>query len=50
VLCGRTWEKLEALYDALISVADPSTVSVSSHCSENWQVEVKTLFRYKKCF
>ncbi|KAM6344566.1 dehydrogenase/reductase SDR family member 7C [Alca torda] len=24
VLCGRTWEKLEALYDALISVADPS--------------------------
>ncbi|KFZ50703.1 Dehydrogenase/reductase SDR family member 7C, partial [Podiceps cristatus] len=25
VLCGRTWEKLEALYDALISVADPST-------------------------
>ncbi|NXO43724.1 DRS7C reductase, partial [Locustella ochotensis] len=26
VLCGRTWEKLEALYDALISVTDPSTV------------------------
>ncbi|XP_039572281.1 dehydrogenase/reductase SDR family member 7C isoform X2 [Passer montanus] len=25
VLCGRTWEKLEALYDALISVTDPST-------------------------
>ncbi|POI31970.1 hypothetical protein CIB84_004279 [Bambusicola thoracicus] len=25
VLCGRTWEKLETLYDALISVADPST-------------------------
>ncbi|KAM4761601.1 dehydrogenase/reductase SDR family member 7C isoform 2-T2 [Cyanocitta cristata] len=24
VLCGRTWEKLEALYDALISVTDPS--------------------------
>ncbi|KAK2515477.1 hypothetical protein Q9233_013990 [Columba guinea] len=24
VLCGRTWEKLETLYDALISVADPS--------------------------
>uniref|UniRef100_A0A8V5HHH7 Dehydrogenase/reductase SDR family member 7C n=1 Tax=Melopsittacus undulatus TaxID=13146 RepID=A0A8V5HHH7_MELUD len=24
VLCGRTWEKLEALYDALINVADPS--------------------------
>ncbi|XP_035198509.1 dehydrogenase/reductase SDR family member 7C isoform X1 [Oxyura jamaicensis] len=24
ILCGRTWEKLEALYDALISVADPS--------------------------
>ncbi|XP_072259384.1 dehydrogenase/reductase SDR family member 7C isoform X1 [Pyxicephalus adspersus] len=25
VLCGKTWEKLEALHDALISVADPST-------------------------
>ncbi|XP_006275615.1 dehydrogenase/reductase SDR family member 7C [Alligator mississippiensis] len=24
VLCGKTWEKLEALHDALISVADPS--------------------------
>ncbi|XP_024062205.2 dehydrogenase/reductase SDR family member 7C [Terrapene carolina triunguis] len=24
VLCGKTWEKLEALYNALISVADPS--------------------------
>ncbi|OPJ71359.1 dehydrogenase/reductase SDR family member 7C [Patagioenas fasciata monilis] len=24
VLCGRTWEKLETLYDALIRVADPS--------------------------
>lgn len=29
VLCGRTWEKLEALYDALINVADPSVVSIS---------------------
>ncbi|NWW35148.1 DRS7C reductase, partial [Panurus biarmicus] len=27
VLCGRTWEKLEALYDALISVTDPSMVA-----------------------
>ncbi|CAJ0917860.1 unnamed protein product [Ranitomeya imitator] len=26
VLCGKTWEKLEALHDALISVADPSVV------------------------
>ncbi|XP_043925572.1 dehydrogenase/reductase SDR family member 7C [Protopterus annectens] len=25
VLCGKNWEKLEALYDALIAVADPST-------------------------
>uniref|UniRef100_A0A5F8GNM0 Dehydrogenase/reductase SDR family member 7C n=1 Tax=Monodelphis domestica TaxID=13616 RepID=A0A5F8GNM0_MONDO len=24
VLCGKNWEKLEILYDALISVADPS--------------------------
>ncbi|CAM4634459.1 unnamed protein product [Lepidochelys olivacea] len=24
VLCGKTWEKLEALYNALISVGDPS--------------------------
>ncbi|KAM4031586.1 dehydrogenase/reductase SDR family member 7C isoform 1-T2 [Anomaloglossus baeobatrachus] len=24
VLCGKTWEKLETLHDALISVADPS--------------------------
>ncbi|KFO18881.1 Dehydrogenase/reductase SDR family member 7C [Fukomys damarensis] len=24
VLCGKNWEKLESLYDALISVADPS--------------------------
>ncbi|XP_064423747.1 dehydrogenase/reductase (SDR family) member 7Cb isoform X3 [Latimeria chalumnae] len=24
ILCGKTWEKLEALHDALISVADPS--------------------------
>ncbi|XP_069056522.1 dehydrogenase/reductase SDR family member 7C [Pleurodeles waltl] len=24
VLCGKSWEKLEALHDALISVADPS--------------------------
>uniref|UniRef100_A0A8C5RA30 Dehydrogenase/reductase SDR family member 7C n=1 Tax=Leptobrachium leishanense TaxID=445787 RepID=A0A8C5RA30_9ANUR len=24
VLCGKAWEKLEALHDALISVADPS--------------------------
>ncbi|KAM4692040.1 dehydrogenase/reductase SDR family member 7C [Rhinophrynus dorsalis] len=24
VLCGKTWDKLEALHDALISVADPS--------------------------
>ncbi|TRZ19296.1 hypothetical protein HGM15179_007774 [Zosterops borbonicus] len=29
VLCGRTWEKLEALYDALISVTDPSVVDIS---------------------
>lgn len=28
VLCGRTWEKLEALYDALITVTDPSTVCI----------------------
>ncbi|NWH37744.1 DRS7C reductase, partial [Chloropsis hardwickii] len=28
VLCGRTWEKLEALYDALISVTDPSTTAL----------------------
>lgn len=26
VLCGKNWERLENLYDALISVADPSKV------------------------
>uniref|UniRef100_A0A8C9KLT4 Dehydrogenase/reductase SDR family member 7C n=1 Tax=Panthera tigris altaica TaxID=74533 RepID=A0A8C9KLT4_PANTA len=26
VLCGKNWERLETLYDALISVADPSKV------------------------
>lgn len=50
MLCGRTWEKLEALYDALISVADPSIVSISSLCFENSQLEVNTLFRYTKRF
>lgn len=50
MLCGRSWEKLEALYDALISVADPSMVSSSSLCFENSQLEVNTLFRYAKHF
>lgn len=35
MLCGRTWEKLETLYDALINMADPSMVSISSLCFEN---------------
>ena len=29
VLCGKNWERLESLYDALISVADPSKVRPS---------------------
>ena len=29
VLCGKNWERLQSLYDALISVADPSKVRPS---------------------
>lgn len=38
VLCGKNWERLENLYDALISVADPSKVRPPAVSSDNSRV------------
>ena len=38
VLCGKNWERLENLYDALVNVADPSKVRPSAVSLGNWWV------------